>query len=469
MPSIQVKRLPEANEFSPGQINLHDVLMIVDENHGDREKIMEAIRQKYFSESALKHIDNPEKMFEMQQTRAYNVMIGMKGYRLLDFDTYSLTDIGKALLAMEDEKTQNNAFAKHILTSCHGVEVLEAVRDIQSRGDRVSKLSLSDELKEHGFTLPRATTHHTKLIQWLRTAMLIDDKYNIDENAFSQLTGVGLSQLEEWSALTLQQHALLRTLRQLVEAHGSNLISAKDVIDLATVQYGRIFKEDQLRAQVFRPLSLAGWITLSSVGHGRGGKSGKLAATEKLLNIDFGIVTESISALPSELREMRNRPLAEIYRDLNSEDTYTKGIALEVLSIRIATSLGLTPIDFRLRARDTGGGEVDLVAEGAHLHFSRWLFQCKNTKTAVPLSALAKEIGMATLLRANVIVMVTTSDFSESVKKQTDELAKLSPLQAVLVNGEVLNAFQTGGPQSLMSFFHHEAAETMRIKRIQLQ
>ncbi len=40
--------------------------------------------------------------------------------------------------------------------------------------------------------------------------------------------------------------------------------------------------------------------------------------------------------------------------------------------------------------------KVDLIAEGAHLLFSRWLFQCKATKSTVQLSDLAKEIGMAT-------------------------------------------------------------------------
>ena len=40
----------------------------------------------------------------------------------------------------------------------------------------------------------------------------------------------------------------------------------------------------------------------------------------------------------------------------------------------------------------TGGAEVDLIAEAVQLHFSRWLFQCKNSKE-VNLAALAKEVG----------------------------------------------------------------------------
>ena len=43
----------------------------------------------------------------------------------------------------------------------------------------------------------------------------------------------------------------------------------------------------------------------------------------------------------------------------------------------------------------------------AKLQFARWLIQCKNTKR-VSVAALAKEIGLATLRRAHVVVLVTT-------------------------------------------------------------
>lgn len=111
---------------------------------------------------------------------------------------------------------------------------------------------------------------------------------------------------------------------------------------------------------------------------------------------------------------------------------------------------------------------MDLVAEGAHLHFTRWLFQCKNVRSAVPLSDLAKEVGMSLMLRAHVVVLVTMSDFSVEVRRYATELMSSSQLQVVLVNGALVNEYVRGGPGKLRDHFHTEAGETMSLKRTQL-
>jgi hypothetical protein len=47
------------------------------------------------------------------------------------------------------------------------------------------------------------------------------------------------------------------------------------------------------------------------------------------------------------VREKLYTPLDEISRDLDSPDTHVKGLALEVLAVRLAYELGLTPLRFR--------------------------------------------------------------------------------------------------------------------------
>jgi hypothetical protein len=160
--------------------------------------------------------------------------------------------------------------------------------------------------------------------------------------------------------------------------------------------------------------------------------------------------------------------LAEIHKNLASEDKNIKGIALELLALRIATDASLVPLRFRLRAAETGQAEVDLIAEGAHLHFSRWLFQCKNTKT-VSLSDLAKEVGMAVLLRAHVIVLVTTGRFSHSVRTYRKELMDTQHFQVVLIDKAMLARYKSGGIHALVEFLHKEAEATMRVKRLQIE
>jgi hypothetical protein len=462
------RRLPEANEFSPGQVELRQVLKFADANPGSREAIVEAIRARYFGTAAAKRATATERL-EQQTKRANNVVIGMKGYGLFDLDTNKLTTVGQALLTTSDDEKLYEEFASHILKSCNGVDVLEAVRAIQVRGEKPTKTRLQTELETRGFRLPRATTHHTKLLQWLREANVLDKDNSIDEAAVSRLTGVGLETLEQWSGLTREQRAFLRTMRRLGDVHGTSKLAAKDVLTQSKFEHGAIFREDQLSARVFRPLEEKGWIEREVGAGGRGGKSGRLGATEKLLALDLDILPRDEDwGIPAELRPRLNTPLADIQKDLNSTDKHVKGIALELLAVRIAADSGLTPLRFRLRADETGGGEVDLIAEGVHLHFSRWLFQCKNT-TTVPLSDLAKEVGMAVLLRAHVIVMVTTGRFAGSVATYAKELMDTQHFQVILIDKTVLAKYRSGELRALMEFLHTEAEAVMRLKRGQIE
>src|SRR5438067_334102 len=89
------KHLPEANEFSPGIISLKKVLELVAAAKGDRSGLVESIRLKYFTGSALKQKDS-KKRLKIQQTRASNVLIGLKGYGLIEsLERPLLTSVGK--------------------------------------------------------------------------------------------------------------------------------------------------------------------------------------------------------------------------------------------------------------------------------------------------------------------------------------------------------------------------------------
>ena len=165
----------------------------------------------------------------------------------------------------------------------------------------------------------------------------------------------------------------------------------------------------------------------------------RLATAPKLLAISVDGLPKAAVDLPPELLQLQSTPIEKIYEDLDSYDTHKKGVALELLSLRLMRDLGLRPVRFRERAQDTGGGEVDLIVDGVHLHYSRWLCQCKNTpNSSVRVEALAKEIGMAVLLQAQVIVLVTRGRFTSYVSQQARQLAATSALQAVLIDGQSL-------------------------------
>lgn len=470
MSEERAQYFPAAVEFSPGIVDLGEVLELVADNEGDWDAATEAVRARYFSESASSRVDLEERRGQ-QLLRARNVLWGMgpNGYQLLSLEDVMLTATGHELLGVHDEDTRYAVLAAHILTRLNGMTLLQAIRDLQARGDRITKGSLHRELERHGIDLPRATTNHQRAVAWLRKGGVIsDDGYDIDEEVVHRLTGMSTKDVEEWSSLTPGQAAFLRTLRRMVEVRGSQQLPVTAVVDQAVYEHGRVFRPDQIRAEVTRPLGEAGYIEIRTTSEGRGGKSGVVQATEKLLSVNLELVTDfSGVGIPPDLRPLLNTPLDQIHQNLSATDRNVRGIALELLALRLAIDLGLMPLRFRERSNKTGGAEVDLLADAVHLHYSRWLFQCKNTKV-VDLSDLAKEIGMATMLNGHVVVMVTTGRFAASVQRYAQEVMRTTPLQVVLVDGPALGRYRHSGELSLMGYFHDIAGEAMRTKRSQV-
>jgi len=464
------KRLPEGNEFAPGQLEagLRELLVAVDDGGGDLEAIKELIRKRFYAKAAPKQKD-PVKRKTMQVKRAYNAFLGACKYGLVDRDSLVLTELGKEVVSCDDDLERYELLARHIIRELHGLDVLIAIREMEAAGSTVNKHTLQVYLEHMGFKLPRAAANHLRLLSWLRlTDVLPKTGYTISGEAVERIAGISLDAADAWLTLTDEQQAFLRALRKIAVTEGTKPVAAKRVLDGAEVEYGPLFKRpDQLAATLFRPLadSEVGWITRSGISKtGRGGKSGKVAATEKLLKTEVDLLPKGDGlGIPSDLRAHLQKPLDEIYAELESSNAHVKGIALELLAVRMAIDLSLTPIRLRERGASTGGAEVDLIADATHLHFSRWLLQCKNTKT-VSVAALAKEVGMATLLKASVVVIVTTGRIPKTVELFARELATSTALQAVLVDRNVLDRYRKGGPGVLLKHFNEAAREALALK-----
>lgn len=461
-------RLPWTGEFTPGQLGEHaldEALAIVAANAGSRDAIVEAIRQRWFAGAAISRAVPAERL-KQQRTRSGNVLNGMQNYGLVN-EAYGLTDLGTELAAGTDVVRRTERFVGYLLKHGQGLELLDAVRDLQQRGVQINKKELVAELRRRGYWLTTNSGDPGKLRQWLGTAGVVDRKWVIDEARIAAITGTSLAIIGEWQSLTRVQRAFLGTIRRLGETRGRQPIPSPELLDFVSEEHGPIFDESQVR-KVYSVLSAAGWIDHSVKGGGRGGKGGTIAATDKLLDVDFELLLGFRPGdLPADLRALMTTPLETIYENLQSDDTYVKGIALELLTVNLASDLGLTPLRLRVRGVRTGGAEVDLVAEASHLHFSRWLFQCKNTRL-VDVGVLAKEVGMATLLQAHVIVIATTGTVSKTVTTYAQRVSETTPFQVVLAERSLLDAYRSGGAPALRQRFHQDAQNAMRLKRPQV-
>jgi restriction endonuclease len=461
-------RLPWTGEFSPGQLGdraLEETLAIVQAGSGNREKIVEAIRQRWFAQSAEARSDPAERL-KQQRTRAGNVLNGMQNYGLVS-DSYRLTDIGLELQNETDGARRSERFVSSLLKHRRGLELVDLVRDLQQRDIIVTNNEVREELRRRGYWVTVNDGSPGKLRQWLATSGVFGDGWEIDDARIAQLTGTSITTIGEWQSLTKVQRIFLATVRRLSETRGKSQIPSPELVDFVREEYGSIPNEGQIK-RVYEALAKEGWIQHTVKQGGRGGKGGTIAATDKLTDVDFELLVGfKPGDLPADLRAAMAQPLATVYEDLKSDDTYTKGIALEVLSAKLASDLGLIPIRLRIRGVRTGGAEVDLVAEGAHLQFGRWLFQCKNTRS-VDVGVLAKEVGMATLLQAQVIVIATTGTFTRPVETYAQRVSETTPFQVVLVKQDTLESYRSGGAMALRQRFRENAQQAMRLKRPQV-
>ena len=186
------------------------------------------------------------------------------------------------------------------------------------------------------------------------------------------------------------------------------------------------------------------------------------------MSFDFeSIKTTLRDEIPPEIKTALNKNTKILLDELKSEDKNIKGLALETIAVRIAMDIGLEPMRLRERSTITGGAEIDLIADGVSLHYSRWLCQCKNTET-VSLADLAKEVGMATLLKAHVVLMITTGTYASTVVEYANELSSGTPLQAILITGEQLREWSEKGPRPLLAKLFCDAEACRELKRSQV-
>lgn len=467
-------KLPAPNEFTPGQLGSPDavfeILAYIQQVEGDRTQVVEWIRGKWFATSAEKRAHDPAARLDQQRKRASNVVTGMQQYGLLEAsrDPLVFTELGSELLGLASQPSEGHRlFTSFLLRERRGMELLQIAVDVRARDGAVTKKQVDDELRARGYQVSTNSSYAGKLRQWLEPSGVVDMYWNVDHQILLELGGVAPGEIRSWRGLTPPQRAVVEVLR--VRGLGNRTpIQSAELLELLR-QRGIEFNAGLVGKQIYEPLVAAGFIERTLKEAGRGGKGGTVQLTQRALELDVALIDGlELGDVPADLQAELNRSTDSILADLGSVDTGIKGVALELLALRVAADVGLMPAEMRLRSAQTGGAEVDLVAEGAHLHFSRWLFQCKNQMAPVSLTVLAKEIGMATLLRAQVVVILTTGAFAKSVADYAREAAEATAIQIVLLDGDSLANYRTKGPAGLRAELHQFAVGALRRKRRQL-
>lgn len=457
-----MRRLPSFNDFSPGIIrDVREPLRILDALAPDMPAIIAEWDRVFFKSAGNKRAST-------------NIPATLTSLGLMTRTPPALTEAAKAILAASDAVSAAQLMARHIVDTRNGMAIIDAVRSLNVRGERLTKDSLKRELEIIGIEgLSNATTDHTTLLNWMIEAGLFERRGSANpqpnEAVMKAALGISASERSSFADLPLGQQIFLQVLRRVAESNGGGEIAAKQIIDECLRDHRARFDEDQIRAKVIKPLAEAGWLNLpTTTSSGRGGKSGPVAPSAKLLGIPIEAVLPDFDrVIPSDLRAKIDLPASEVKRLLASNQIYERGLGLELLALKMILDIGLEPRAFRLRSRDTAYAEVDLTAEGKNLLFSRWNFQCKCVRGRVSLGDVAKEVGLAIYSKAHVIAVVTTSDFSSEAVAYAREITQATHLQFLLVNGAIVRNYLDKGALVLLDHVVANASSVMAQKRSQ--
>lgn len=450
--------IPFGAQFSPNQVSLPELLQIIHNEAGNRSKITEAIRDRFFANQSL----------TQRRKLADNTVLSLRAYGLLAEDAATPTGLARELLALAGKPDAlYEQFARHILLNLKGISVIETLEIMQSSGEKITLHTWRERLEQRGLHVPRAAVHLSSMRLWLAQAGIFASVqgsprlYEVNQKRLKEILGIGTDAIDILTQLNAGQRAFLRA---LVRIPDPDPFAANKVADMASALYAVEYNHKELPKAVLFPLRDLGYIQIEKSTSGRGAKPYLVSRTPRF-HREISEPILSAAAEKSRLvpRELFDRPLSQILADLKSSDRHIKGQALELLAICLTRLIDLDFKGWRTRSADTGGAEVDVIVEGARLIFSRWQIQAKNTEV-VRLDDIAKEVGLSlTFIYSNVVMVITTGNFTQDAYNYASHVMKTCNLNVILLNGHELEDISRD-PTSIVAVLNSKAEQAMKVK-----
>jgi hypothetical protein len=433
---VEQARLPFGKQISPTQIVLRELLTLARDAKGDAKALQAAIGKRFFPKPGNE---------ENEVKSGMNAFLSMRHYGLVTADKkFKLTDIAEELLKTSTEEELNEAFAKHILSNLHGLQLIEVIDSLHARGESINVSKVAGELLAVGITSGGSSGEDINPMRlWLERVGVLTNTWTIDSAVLKRLTGASTDEISELVALPAQQQAILRAIATVTETPphlGSKLR------ELAEVQSpGVVFHTKPFAAGVLGRLETDGWITVTKATDGRGAKSQVVKPTQRFKEVIseplMNTVLEQVHLQdPASLR----RPLSDLLDVVDSvQSNHKRGLALEGVCIQIVRLLGARFLGWRLRGDQTGGAEVDVVAETLGAPYL--LIQLQSKASAITGREIVdREVGVAAALKSNVILFVTAKNVGPAARKAAATHMQESGIAILFLKGTDLRGGMAG-------------------------
>jgi len=445
--------LPFGTQFSPTQINddLSLLLKIIKDNEGDDTScLIDGIVDNFFNA-------NPA---SQQKAMAGNCKNSLVAYGVLESGGgVHITEFGQKLYEAADKTEQYEMMAKQILVNLNGIVLIDVLRDMQRNAIRATNESVNSELSARGFSLAKTSNNAQVMKLWLEKAGVLS-AWRIDEERLSTLIDLSEGEFELLKELRLEQYYFLKA---LCNTATDDFQKAADIRELASATYGFVFQEKSFSNAVLNALEEKGLIEKQKTTKGRGGST-PLVKVSNLTKkeIILPMLSQVESIIGKEVSIYFQKPLHELREDIDSDDTYVKGVALEAFAIKIMKIIGLDFIKTRLKGSETAGAEVDVIFDSSRLLYSIWQVQCKNTEK-VSLDQIAKEVGLSHVLKSNAVVIMTTGTISSSAREYATQIMKSLNLCIIMIEGSDIDAI-IKEPAKIATVFNRESLNAKHIK-----
>ncbi len=425
------RKFTYGDQFDQSKTPLLELLGLAREHEPNLAAFEEAVRSRYFPGHGSAH---------NSATMAMNCRLSMNAYGLISVDrkakTYTLTELGRELmeLGQRDSEAMFRRFALHILTKLPGLTMLRLIETIRARGEQVSLEYLGEELNDIGLRISPSSTYISTMVSWLALANVISERgYEVNWDVVYDLLRVDADLIDKMYVLLPEQKYFLLSMLALDVREWMS--SAKVAEHTRSVYSIRITRKNLVK-DILEPLVEAGLIESQKTTGGRGAKPHDVRLSEKSRNELLTPLLDNLAELTELTSAELNRTFEDVVAELDHDDKHIRGKALELFAVWIVRLLGLRFSKWRAKDfKETGGGEVDVMAASDRVVYSRWQIQCKNTKSKVDVDILAKEVGLTFITKADVVMFVTTSTYTSNALNYANQVTEVSRYYIILLDG----------------------------------
>lgn len=443
LPDPKKLKFTYGHQFEPEKFSLYEITKLCAECEPEREVLETQILQKYF----VKHSQgstNKSSATENRKKLAMNCFLSLRAYQIVE-DTnngdkqYRLTNLGREIVKYhENGENVNLLFASHILSNLTGMSLLKAIEAIDARGDTPTLELIGYELQEMGFSISPNAIYPSTMRKWLQLAGVLEREYEVNWDVVYDLLGANKDFIDELYTLTpKQKYFLLSCLALNID----EMTPWNKISKYAKSRYQVRLPSKTFVKDIIAPLVKLQLIETQKTTSGRGAKPNLVKLTDRAKNELVGRLISTIAAMADQSETELNRSFEDVIKDLDNPDKHIKGKALELLAIWMIRLTSLRFTEWRKRDFETGKGEVDVLAASDRFVYSRWQIQCKNTKK-VDVDVLAKEIGMTFVTGADVVMVVTTGEFSRNAFQYASRMMEVSRYYMILLQRDDLEAIK---------------------------